>query len=144
MKKLFIILMLFMACSSRKKAIEQSILIFPYDAIEVKASGGFAGTTTGFLIQKNAEIYVIYHNAGKAYNQKFYRSSTVDSVSKLFAKVQSSGILEKPFNKPGNLTYSIQSRKDSTLNAIYWSDGQDSIGNFIELYRELRKFASGR
>ncbi len=141
MKKLFIILLLFTACSVRKKTTEQTL---PYDAIEVKSSGGFTGTTTGFLIQKNGEIFVIYHNAGKTYNQKFYRLSTVDSVSIMFAKVQSSGILDKPYNQPGNLTYSIMSRKDSSTNAVYWADGQDSIGNYISLYRELRKFASGR
>ncbi len=141
MKKFFIILLLFTACSSRKKLAER---VMYYDAIEIKSSGGFTGVTTGFLIQKNGEIYVIYHNAGKAYNQKFYRQSTVDSVYQMFSKVQKSTILEKPYNKPGNLTYSISSRKDSTTNAVYWSDGQDSISNYISLYRELRKFASGK
>jgi hypothetical protein len=141
MKRYFIIFLLFTACSSRQKRVEQFV---PYDAIEVKASGGFAGTTTGFLIQKNAEIYVIYHTAGKAYNQKFYRMSTTDSVALLFQKVYSSGILNKPYKKPGNLTYSILSRKDSTTNAVYWSDGQDSISGYIENYRMLRKFAFGQ
>jgi hypothetical protein len=141
MKKLFIIMLLFTACATRKKAVVQEM---PYDAIEVKSSGGFTGTTTGFSIQKNGEIYVIYHNAGKSYNQKFYRMSTVDSVGLMFAKLQSSHILEKPYNKPGNLTYSILSRKDSLTNSVSWADGQDSISNYINLYRELRKFASGR
>ncbi len=141
MKKYFIILLLFTACSTRHRKAEIS---FPYDAIEVKASGGFAGTTTGFLIQKNAEIYVIYHTAGKSYNQKFYRASTTDSVAQLFQKVYSSGVLTKTYKKPGNLTYSILSRKDSITNAVYWSDGQDSIKNYIETYRLIRNFASGR
>lgn len=141
MKKYFIILLLFTACSSRQKRVEQTV---PYDAIEVKASGGFAGTTTGFLIQKNAEIYVIYHTAGKAYNQKFYRMSTTDSVAQIFQKVYSSGILYKPYKKSGNVTYSILSRKDSTTKAVYWADGQDSIANYIEMYRMVRKFASGQ
>lgn len=141
MKYLFIILIFFTACSIRNKKAE---VLVPYDAIEVKASGGFAGTTTGFLIQKNAEIYVIYHSAGKAYNQKFYRMSTTDSVAQLFQKVYSSSILNKPYKKTGNLTYSILSRKDSTTNAVYWADGQDSIGRYIEMYRVIRKFASGQ
>lgn len=110
MKYLFIILIFFTACSVRKKKAEVS---FPYDAIEVKASGGFTGTTTGFLIQKNAEIYVIYHTAGKSYNQKFYRQSTTDSVLKIFQTVYASKVLSDGYKKPGNLTYSILSRKDS-------------------------------
>lgn len=141
MKHLLIILIFFTACSVRKKPAE---LDFQYDAIEVKASGGFTGTTTGFLIQKNAEIYVIYHSSGKSYNQKFYRASTIDSVAELFQKVHSSGVLANKYNKPGNLTYSILSRKDSSTNAIYWSDGQDSIQNYINTYRLIRNFATGR
>lgn len=141
MKRYFIILMFFMACSTRPKKAE---LNFPFDALEVKTSGGFAGTSTGFLIQKNAEIYVIYHTAGKSYNQKFYRTSTLDSVSQLFQKVYASSVLSKKYNKPGNLTYSILSRKDSVTNAIYWADGQDSIQSFIEQYRAIRSFATGK
>lgn len=130
-----------MACSSRPKKAE---LNFPFDALEVKTSGGFAGTSTGFVIQKNAEIYVIYHTAGNSYNQKFYRSSTVDSVAQLFQKVYSSSVLSKKYNKPGNLTYSILSRKDSVINGVYWADGQDSIQSFIENYRAIRNFATGK
>jgi len=141
MKKYFIILLLFTACSTRHKKAE---IFFPYDAIEVKASGGFTGTTTGFLIQKNAEIYVIYHTTGKSYNQKFYRTSTSDSVAQLFQKIYSSGVFDKKYNKPGNLTYSILSRKDSITNAVYWSDGQDSIQSYATLYRTIRSFATGK
>lgn len=141
MKYLFIILIFLTACSIRKNP---KPLEFQFDAIEVKASGGFAGTTTGFLIQKNAEIYLIYNTVGKSYNQKFYRTSTVDSVAKLFQKVNESGIFTHNYRKPGNLTYSILSRKDSITNAVYWADGQDSIDNYINMYRLLRNFSTGR
>ena len=141
MKKLFIILLFFTACSPKIKKLEH---INYFDAVEVKNSGGFTGASTGFLIQKNAEIYVTYHTHGKGFNQKFYRLSTVDSVNKMFAILAKSNVLAKPYNKPGNLTYSIISRKDSTTNSIYWADGQDSIQNYIQVYNTLRNFASGR
>lgn len=141
MKKYFIILLFFMSCSSRIKNSEQD---FPYDAVEVKSSGGFTGISTGFVIQKNAEILVLYHQPGKSFNQKFYRSSTLDSVYKMFTFLESSKILNATYNKPGNLTYSITVRKDSTTKSIYWSDGQDSIQNYIKVYNTLRNFASGR
>jgi hypothetical protein len=70
--------------------------------------------------------------------------STTDSVAQLFQKVYSSGILNKPYKRTGNLTYSILSRKDSTTKAVYWADGQDSIANYIEQYRIIRKFASSQ
>lgn len=141
MKKLFIILLFFTACSPKIKKLEY---INYYDAVEVKNSGGFTGTSTGFLIQKNAEIYVTYHTPGKGFNQKYYRLSTVDSVNAMFAMLAKSNVLAKPYNKPGNLTYSIITRKDSTTNSIYWADGQDSIQNYIQVYNALRNFASGR
>ncbi len=141
MKKLFIILLFFTACSPKIKKLEY---INYYDAVEVKNSGGFTGTSTGFLIQKNAEIYLTYHTPGKGFNQKYYRLSTVDSVNAMFAMLAKSNVLAKPYNKPGNLTYSIISRKDSSTNSIYWADGQDSIQNYIQVYNTLRNFASGR
>lgn len=141
MKKLFIILLFFIACSPKIKKREPLDL---YDAIEVKASGGFTGVSTGYLIQKNAEIYLIYHKAGKPYNQKFYRQSTIDSVNEIFSQLAASKILTKPYSKPGNLTYSISARKDSIDNSINWSDGQDSIQNYIKMYHVLRNFASGK
>lgn len=141
MKKLFIILMFFTACSPKIKKLEY---INYYDAVEVKNSGGFSGTSTGFLIQKNAEIYITYHTPGKGFNQKYYRLSTVDSVNAMFAMLAKSNVFAKPYNKPGNLTYSIISRKDTTTNSVYWADGQDSIQNYIQVYKALRNFASGR
>jgi hypothetical protein len=141
MKKLFIILMFFTACSPKIKKLEY---INYYDSVEVKNSGGFTGASTGFLIQKNAEIYVTYHTPGKGFNQKFYRLSTVDSVNKMFALLAKSNVLAKSYNKPGNLTYSIITGKDTTTSSIYWADGQDSIKNYIEVYNTLRNFASGR
>ncbi len=141
MKKYFIILFLFTACSSRMKKAEY---VFPYDAVEVRASGGVTGIATGFVIQKTGEIQVIYHLPNKSFNQKFYRTTTLDSVKLFFDKLQASNVLTKPYNKPGNLTYSIVARKDSSTSTIYWSDGQDSISNYIEMYRMLRGFASGR
>ena len=89
MKKLFIILLFFTACSPKIKKLEY---INYYDAVEVKNSGGFTGASTGFLIQKNAEIYVTYHTPGKGFNQKFYRLSTVDSVNKMFAILAKSNV----------------------------------------------------
>ncbi len=142
MKNLFIILLFFVTACSPK--IKKLAYLNYYDAVEVKNSGGFTGASTGFLIQKNAEIYVTYHTPGKGFNQKFYRLSTVDSVNAMFAMLAESTVLAKPYNKPGNLTYSIITRKDSTTSSIYWSDGQDSIQNYIQVYNALRNFASGR
>lgn len=141
MRYIFILLIFFSSCSVRKSNTER---VFPYDAIEVRNSGGVTGVSTGFLIQKNAEIYLVYHQANKAYNQKFYRLSTVDSVYIIFQKLAESQILNKKYNKPGNLTYSILTRKDSLTNSVYWADGQDSISNYIEMYNLLRNFATGR
>lgn len=141
MKYAFILLIFLCSCSIRKNKNE---LQFPYDAVEVRNSGGFAGVSTGFLIQKNAEIYLIYHQSNKSYNQKFYRSSTVDSVYAMFNKLASSSLMNKKYNKPGNLTYSIITRKDSLTQSVYWADGQDSISNYIEMYNLIRNFATGR
>lgn len=141
MRYIFILLIFFTSCTIRKSKNE---LIFPYDAVEVRNSGGFSGVSTGFLIQKNAEIYLVYHQSNKSYNQKFYRSSTVDSVYFIFQRLSESQILNKKYNKPGNLTYSILSRKDSLTSSVYWADGQDSISNYIEMYNMLRNFATGR
>jgi hypothetical protein len=142
MKKLFIILLFFVAACSPK--IKKLVYLQYYDVVEVKNSGGFTGASTGFLIQKNGEIYVTFHLPNKGYNQKFYRLSTADSVNVMFEMLAKSNVMAKPYNKPGNLTYSISTRKDSLSNAVYWADGQDSIQNYIEVYNTLRNFASGR
>lgn len=142
MKKIFIALLFFvLACSPKIKKLNY---LDSYDAVEVKNSGGFSGTSTGFLIQKNAEIYLTYHTPGKGYNQKFYRLSTVDSVNAMFEKLAKSNVFDKKYDKPGNLTFSITARKDSNSYSVYWADGQDSIQTYIEMYRSLRNFASGR
>ena len=54
MKKYLILIFVLTACSPKiKKQIAKE---YPYDVIEVTANGGFAGTTTGFAIQKNALV----------------------------------------------------------------------------------------
>ncbi len=142
MKKIFIALFFFtISCSPKIKKLNY---LDTYDAVEVKNSGGFTGTSTGFLIQKNAEIYLTYHTPGKGYNQKFYRLSTVDSVNAIFEKLAKSTVFNKQYNKPGNLTFSITARKDTSIYSVYWADGQDSIQSYIDMYRSLRNFASGR
>jgi hypothetical protein len=141
MKKLFIVLMFFTACSPKIKKLEHSNY---YDVVEIKNTGGFTGASSGFLIQKNGEIYVTFHLPNKPFNQKFYRLSTIDSVNKMLEMLATSKVMAKPYHKPSNVTYSISTRKDSVSNTVYWADGQDSVQNYINVYRVLRNFASGR
>lgn len=142
MKKYLLFIFVLSACSPKiKKQIAKE---YPYDVIEVTANGGFAGTTTGFAIQKNAEINLIYHLPGKSYQQKFFRLSTEDSVRMIFDKVWESGIYDDEFKKSGNMTYSITFRKDTSIKSIYWTDGLDSTGKYIEMYRLLRTFSTGK
>lgn len=138
---LFIFLILFsISCSPRiKKKAE-----LPFDAVEVSSNGGFTGTSTGFSIHKTGEIFLLYHLPGKPYNQKYHRQTTPDSVNIVFNKVLSSGIQNSNHQQPGNMTYTITLRKDSSIHSVYWADGQDSTESFKELYRYLRSFANGK
>ena len=142
MKRYILLLSLFCACSPKIKKAEQKQ--YPFDVVEVLASGGFAGTTTGFSIQKNTEINVIYRKPNDVGNDKYYRSTSVDSVSMLFDKIMVSGIYDANFQKTGNMTYSISFRKDTSIRSIYWTDGLDSTENYVRMYRMIRDFASGR
>lgn len=140
----FILIFIFVLTACSAKIKKQIAKEYPYDVIEVTANGGFAGTTTGFAIQKNAEINLIYHLPGKSYQQKFFRLSTEDSVRMIFDKVWESGIYDDEFKKSGNMTYSITFRKDTSFKSIYWTDGLDSTAKYIEMYRLLRGFATGK
>lgn len=153
MKKLlnpliFLLLIFSVACSHKIKkkndSSEDTIIDLYFDSITVTSSGGFTGTTTGFLIEQNRNIYVQYHRPNKPYNEKFIRQTTVDSIKTVFQKVHESKIMDDQYNQPGNMTYSIKLRKGDFVNTISWADAQDSIETYVELYRYLRDFASGK
>ncbi len=132
----------FFACASKKQADKKTE--YPFTSIQVGSSGGFTGAASGFIVQDNGEIYVYGHQAGRPYQQQFLRSTTLDSVNMVFDKVLKSGIHDDQYNKPGNMTYTMVFKKDSSIHSISWSDGQDSIQSYIEMYRFVRGFASGR
>lgn len=129
------------ACKTRQNQLPS---IAAFSSVEITASGGVTGGTSGFLIQENAEIYLTGQVPGRAYQQKFHRSSTVDSVMQIFEMLQAKRMDQVQHNIPGNITYGIIFQRDSLRHAIYWADGQDSVAQYTEMYKYLRGFASGR
>lgn len=134
------LLVILAACSPRIKKTTVSY----YDSVEVYNSGGFTATSTGYVIQKNGEIYLLYHFPNKPYQQKFYRQASMDSVNMVFSRIKESGVEMQQYDRPGNLTYAIKLQKDSSVHELRWADGQDSAKTYMELYRYLRAFASGK
>jgi hypothetical protein len=143
MRKIIVIAFAMVLFACKSKQINQNTRA-TYSSVEITASGGVTGGTSGFLIQENAEIYLTGQLPGKAFQQKFHRSSSVDSVKRIFDFLSKKDFDKAQHNVPGNITYGIILQRDSIRHAIYWADGQDSVAQYTEMYKYLRGFASGR
>ncbi|MEY3842908.1 MAG: hypothetical protein RIR80_479, partial [Bacteroidota bacterium] len=107
-------------------------------------SGGFTGNVSGYSIDRNGEISLIYQFKGKPAQQQFFRQTTLDSVQMLFDKVEQTGINQMTHHENGNMTLQIAFQKAGDIHAISFIEAKDTAKKFSPIYYEIRDFAAGR
>ena len=141
MKQLLVILLVFFsACAVQKSPVKN----YSFDVLSVSRAGGFTGNVSGYSIDRNGEISLIYQFKGKPAQQQFFRQTTLDSVQMLFDKVEQSGINQMTHHENGNMTLQIAFQKAGDIHAISFIEAKDTAKKFSPIYYEIRDFAAGR
>lgn len=99
------------------------------------SGGGFANLVNEYYLLENGKLYR-KHNADTVYIE--LGKQKLDSVKILFTKTkalfENNGLL----HEPGNISYFIKLKKDSTINEIVWgSTNKKPSSEVKELYNEL-------
>ena len=141
MKQLLVFLILFFsACAIHKTPIKN----YSFDVLRVSRAGGFTGNVSGYSIDRNGEIYLIYQFKGKPAQQQFFRQTTLDSVQMLFDKIEQTGINQLTHHENGNMTLQIAFQKAGDIHSISFIEAKDTAKKFSPMYYEIRDFAAGR
>ena len=141
MKQLLVILLVFFsACAVQKSPVKN----YSFDVLSVSRAGGFTGNVSGYSIDRNGEISLIYQFKGKPAQQQFFRQTTLDSVQMLFDKVEQTGINQMTHHENGNMTLQIAFQKAGDIHAISFIEAKDTAKKFSPIYYEIRDFAAGR
>lgn len=141
MKQLLVILLVFFsACAVQKSPVKN----YSFDVLSVSRAGGFTGNVSGYSIDRNGEISLIYQFKGKPAQQQFFRQTTLDSVQMLFDKVEQTGINQMTHHENGNMTLQIAFQKAGDIHAISFIEAKDTAKKFRPIYYEIRDFAAGR
>jgi hypothetical protein len=141
MKQLLVILLVFFsACAVQKSPFKN----YSFDVLSVSRAGGFTGNVSGYSIDRNGEISLIYQFKGKPAQQQFFRQTTLDSVQMLFDKVEQTGINQMTHHENGNMTLQIAFQKAGDIHAISFIEAKDTAKKFSPIYYEIRDFAAGR
>jgi hypothetical protein len=141
MKQLLVFLILFFsACAIHKTPIKN----YSFDVLRVSRAGGFTGNVSGYSIDRNGEIYLIYQFKGKPAQQQFFRQTTLDSVQMLFDKIEQTGINQLTHHENGNMTLQIAFQKAGDIHSISFIEAKDTAKKFSPIYYEIRDFAAGR
>ena len=141
MKQLLVILLVFFsACAVQKSPVKN----YTFDVLSVSRAGGFTGNVSGYSIDRNGEISLIYQFKGKPAQQQFFRQTTLDSVQMLFDKVEQTGINQMTHHENGNMTLQIAFQKAGDIHAISFIEAKDTAKKFSPIYYEIRDFAAGR
>ena len=141
MKQLLVILLVFFsACAVQKSPVKN----YSFDVLSVSRAGGFTGNVSGYSIDRNGEISLIYQFKGKPAQQQFFRQTTLDSVQMLFDKVEQTGINQMTHHENGNMTLQIAFQKAGDIHAISFIEAKDTSKKFSPIYYEIRDFAAGR
>jgi len=141
MKQLLVILLVFFsACAVQKSPVKN----YSFDVLSVSRDGGFTGNVSGYSIDRNGEISLIYQFKGKPAQQQFFRQTTLDSVQMLFDKVEQTGINQMTHHENGNMTLQIAFQKAGDIHAISFIEAKDTAKKFSPIYYEIRDFAAGR
>ncbi len=141
MKQLLVILLVFFsACAVQKSPVKN----YTFDVLSVSRAGGFTGNVSGYSIDRNGEISLIYQFKGKPAQQQFFRQTTLDSVQMLFDKVEQTGINQMTHHENGNMTLQIAFQKAGDIHAISFIEAKDTAKKFSPIYYEIREFAAGR
>ncbi len=141
MKQLLVILIIFFsACAIHKTPIKN----YSFDVLRVSRAGGFTGNVSGYSIDRNGEIYLIYQFKGKPAQQQFFRQTTLDSVQMLFDKIEQTGINQLTHHENGNMTLQIAFQKAGDIHSISFIEAKDTAKKFSPIYYEIRDFAAGR
>lgn len=136
----FIFCLLLSACAIHKTPIKN----YSFDVVSVSRAGGFTGNVSGYAIDKNGEISLIYQFKGKPAKQQFLRQTTIDSVQMLFDKIEQSGINQISHHENGNMTLQIAFQKAGDIHSLTFLEALDTAKKFSPIYYEIRDFASGR
>jgi len=141
MKQLLVILIVFFsACAIHKTPLKN----YSFDVLRVSRAGGFTGNVSGYSIDRNGEISLIYQFKGKPAQQQFFRQTTLDSVQMLFDKIEQTGINQLTHHENGNMTLQITFQKAGDIHAISFIEAKDTAKQFSPIYYEIRDFAAGR
>ncbi len=141
MKQLLVILIVFFsACAVQKTPVKN----YSFDVLSVSRAGGFTGNVSGYSIDRNGEISLIYQFKGKPAQQQFFRQTTLDSVQMLFDKIEQTGINQLTHHDNGNMTLQIAFQKAGDIHAISFIEAKDTAKKFSPIYYEIRDFAAGR
>ena len=141
MKQLLVILLVFFsACAVQKSPVKN----YSFDVLSVSRAGGFTGNVSGYSIDRNGEISLIYQFKGKPAQQQFFRQTTLDSVQMLFDKIEQTGINQLTHHDNGNMTLQIAFQKAGDIHAISFIEAKDTAKKFSPIYYEIRDFAAGR
>ena len=123
MKQLLVILLVFFsACAVQKSPVKN----YSFDVLSVSRAGGFTGNVSGYSIDRNGEISLIYQFKGKPAQQQFFRQTTLDSVQMLFDKVEQTGINQMTHHENGNMTLQIAFQKAGDIHAISFIEAKDT------------------
>ena len=141
MKQLLVILIVFFsACAIHKTPLKN----YSFDVLRVSRAGGFTGNVSGYSIDRNGEISLIYQFKGKPAQQQFFRQTTLDSVQMLFDKIEQAGINQLTHHENGNMTLQITFQKAGDIHSISFIEAKDTAKKLSPIYYVIRDFAAGR
>ena len=137
-----IMVLVFNSCKSHNCTNENNI---KYQYILIGSGGGGFPTYTGYSISSLGELRTFKSNNSGQYEYSEPVTVSKDIVESAFQSLKNSGFYEENFNHPGNVSYFIQLKDDSsnTKSVTWGSPSHNPSSKITDYYKTMNeKFQS--
>jgi len=102
--------------------------------ISLTEQGGFSGST---LVYRLSPAGHITRSESPGTVPDTLGHVTPEEMAAVFSKLEDLKFFETEYQRPGNLTYTIEARKGGTVHAASWAAGDDSAPGSLPEIRRL-------
>ncbi len=97
------------------------------DTITVGSGGGITGAYSGYRLDGDGAVYAWTRMPGGADSTRFLFTLSPDTTRMVFRRLDTMEFDTIEFSHPGNITYYVERRVDSTSHTVRWSRGDDRV-----------------